>query len=149
MAGVAAVRAVGGVGLKWPNDVLAGESKVGGILVERGSGLSVVGMGMNLWWASPPGGMAGLFGSDPGPERHAEIAALWGAELMEMIDRPGWPRDEYREACITIGRRIVWEPDGGGFAVDVAEDGALVVDTGDAGEKRIYSGVVRHVRSTD
>jgi len=56
VAGVAAVRAlrslgVGAAGLKWPNDIVAGGAKLGGILVEtraagRGS-LAVVGIGIN------------------------------------------------------------------------------------------------------
>ncbi|HSO49647.1 MAG TPA: biotin--[acetyl-CoA-carboxylase] ligase, partial [Acidimicrobiia bacterium] len=35
MAGLAAVRVVADVSLKWPNDVVAGDEKLGGILVER------------------------------------------------------------------------------------------------------------------
>ncbi|MEX1249232.1 MAG: biotin--[acetyl-CoA-carboxylase] ligase, partial [Acidimicrobiia bacterium] len=40
MAGVAAVRALGNdVALKWPNDVMKSEQKIGGILVERAEGV--------------------------------------------------------------------------------------------------------------
>jgi biotin-(acetyl-CoA carboxylase) ligase len=45
-----------------------------------------------------------------------------------------------------LGRDITWDPDGGGRAVDVAPDGALVVET-PSGRESIYSGAVRHVRS--
>ena len=55
LAGLAvadAVRAATGltVGLKWPNDVLAGDRKLGGILVERvgGTDAAVVGIGLNV-----------------------------------------------------------------------------------------------------
>src|SRR5215471_10035784 len=56
LAGVAAaasVRAVAAVDatLKWPNDVLVGERKLGGILAERTGAAVVVGIGINVWQA--------------------------------------------------------------------------------------------------
>jgi BirA family biotin operon repressor/biotin-[acetyl-CoA-carboxylase] ligase len=145
MAGVAAVRAIGGIGLKWPNDLLLDGFKVGGILVEASEGLAVVGLGLTLWWPEPPDGAAGLYVDDPGPERHAEVGALWAAELMRIVDEPGWPRDEYLAHSVTLGHDITWEPGGSGRAVDVADDGGLVVET-ESGTETIYSGAVRHVR---
>ena len=35
--------------LKWPNDVLAGDAKLGGILAERTGTAVVVGIGINVW----------------------------------------------------------------------------------------------------
>lgn len=145
MAGLAAVRAVGGTSLKWPNDVLVDGDKVGGILVERSGVMVVVGLGLNLWWSSPPEGVGALNEEDPGGDAYAEVGALWGAELVAMIDDEGWPIDEYRKACVTIGRPITWDPDGSGTAVDVSNDGALLVETED-GRRPLYSGAVRHVR---
>ncbi len=145
MAGVAALRATDGTSLKWPNDVLADGVKVGGILVERSGDVTVIGLGLNLWWPTPPEGMGALFAEDPGEEAHAEIGALWGAELMEALDREGWEIDEYRRSCATIGHDITWEPDGAGRTVDVADDGALVVETS-AGREALYSGAVTHLR---
>lgn len=145
MAGVAAVRATEGTSLKWPNDVMSAEAKVGGILVERTGEVTVIGLGLNLWWPSAPEGMGALFDEDPGEEAHAEIGALWGAELMEAIDAAGWPIDDYREVCDTIGRDITWEPDGSGRAVDIAADGALLVETSH-GVESLHSGAVSHVR---
>ena len=145
MAGVAAVRAVPGARLKWPNDVLIAGEKAGGILVERSSGVTVVGLGLNLWWAEPDLGMTALYETDPGDHAHVEVGSMWGANLVELIDSGGWPVDEYREACVTIGHEIQWEPDGRGKAVDVAEDGALKVETVD-GVEMLYSGSIRHVR---
>jgi biotin-(acetyl-CoA carboxylase) ligase len=109
MAGVAALRAVTGPKLKWPNDLILGEGKVGGILVEQSGDEVVIGLGLNLWWPDTPEGTAALFGEDPGPDRHAEIGALWGAELMRLIEAEGWPLGDYRSDCETLGRRITWE----------------------------------------
>lgn len=145
MAGIAAVRATGGTTLKWPNDVLIGDLKVGGILVEKSNDVVVIGLGLNLWWPVPLEGATALFEDDPGEERHAEIAGLWGAELMRLIDGDGWPEDEYRENCVTIGREISFDPDGFGMAVGIVSDGGLVVRSIDGVTKTIYSGRVRHV----
>ena len=54
LTGVAAASAVVGaaaadVALKWPNDVLAGGVKLGGILAERAGSAIVVGVGINVW----------------------------------------------------------------------------------------------------
>lgn len=146
IAGVAASRAAPGTGLKWPNDVMRNEAKVGGMLVERFSDVVVIGFGLNLWWRSPPEGTAGLLDEDPGPDRHLEIGGLWGAELMSLLEGETWPVDEYRRACLTLSREITWEPDGAGRAVDISEDGGLVVERGDQREI-LYSGAVRHLRS--
>jgi BirA family transcriptional regulator, biotin operon repressor / biotin---[acetyl-CoA-carboxylase] ligase len=145
MAGLAAVRATSNTALKWPNDVMVAEAKVGGILVERSEDTTVIGLGLNLWWADPPEGMGGLLTDDPGEERFGEVGALWGAELMELLDETGWPIDAYREASFTLGRQITWDPDGEGHAIDISSDGALVVETR-SGIEKIYAGAVRHVR---
>ncbi|HUG32450.1 MAG TPA: biotin--[acetyl-CoA-carboxylase] ligase [Acidimicrobiia bacterium] len=145
LAGVAAIRVTSGTSLKWPNDVLLDGNKVGGILVEQSDAVTVIGLGLNLWWPAPPEGMGALFADDPGDEAHAQIGALWGAELMEAVDSAGWPVEEYRAACTTLGLDITWEPDGSGRAVDVGTDGGLLVETS-RGFESLYSGAVSHVR---
>ena len=146
MAGVAACRALGEDGcLKWPNDILLGGRKVGGILVEEIEGVVVVGTGVNLWWPDSPEEIGALYEFDPGPNRHGEISALWAAEMMSLLDTDGWPLEEYRRLCSTLGREITWEPAGSGVAVEVSDDGELIVETQD-GRHAIRSGAVRHVR---
>lgn len=145
MAGVAAVRSVPELRLKWPNDLMIADRKCGGILVEVSDGVAVVGMGLNLWWPGVPDGAAGIYPDDPGPDRHAEIGALWAAEFLRIVDQPGWPRDEYRRRCSTLGWEITWEPKGSGKAIDVSVDGGLVVDV-DGRLETLYAGRVRHIR---
>jgi BirA family biotin operon repressor/biotin-[acetyl-CoA-carboxylase] ligase len=146
LAGVAAVRAAASTSLKWPNDLLREDAKVGGILVEQRDAVTVIGLGLNLWWPEAPEGIAGLDSNDPGEERHAEVGALWGAELMELIESDVWPRDEYRRACSTLGKAVTWEPAGKGTATDVADDGGLVVETA-SGVETLHSGAIRHLRT--
>jgi BirA family biotin operon repressor/biotin-[acetyl-CoA-carboxylase] ligase len=134
--------------LKWPNDVLLEGAKVGGILVEVSGGLVVAGLGLNLWWPGAPDGAGALAISDPGRSEADRVAEAWARVLLEITGRPagGWSVDGYREICDTLGRRVQWDPDGEGRAVDVAPDGGLVVETA-KGRQVLRSGEVRHVRS--
>lgn len=146
LAGVAAAEALG-VGLKWPNDLMSGTAKLGGLLVESSNGLTLTGIGLNLWWPDAPAGWSALFDDDPGDEVGPQLIRRWATRFFELVDMgpDAWPIDRYRIRCLTIGRQISWDPDGRGRAVDIAPDGALVVETID-GLLHLRSGAVRHVR---
>lgn len=146
MAGVAAVRVLARrVDLKWPNDVMMGDDKVGGILVERSDESAVVGFGLNLFWPDAPGQMTALYADEPALDLYKEIGALWAAEILLLVRTPGWPMDVYRDNCQTLGRDITWEPNGHGLAAGIDSSGALLVDT-EAGIREIFAGAIRHVR---
>ncbi len=119
------------VGLKWPNDVMGRGGKLGGVLSEASEGVVVVGLGINLWWPEPPPGIAALHDQDPGGDAAADLATRWARALLERVAGvpEAWGRDEYVAVCVTLGADITWEPGGAGTAVDIAEDGRLVVDT--------------------
>lgn len=146
MAGVAAVRALDqGITLKWPNDVTRSEKKIGGILVERSEGNVVAGLGVNLSWSEPSDGAGALFEHDPGGGAYRELGGLWVAEFMSLVGSEGWPIEEYRAMCSTLGREITWEPNGAGIAAGISDSGALLVETSH-GIEEIHAGAVRHVR---
>lgn len=100
VAGIAAVRAlqdcgVGGIGLKWPNDILADGKKLAGILVELGGEFlgpcfAVIGIGINVRLADdagidqPAADLASLCGGDP-PSRNRIIGRLI-CELVAATD---------------------------------------------------------------
>src|ERR1700674_1678335 len=96
-AGVAAAEACGaGVRLKWPNDLLLGNRKVGGILVEAMPTKAICGIGINLTWA--PGGAATLNEPrDQVMERLGPAVARWSSapadkvltHWSEVSERPG------------------------------------------------------------
>ena len=136
--------------LKWPNDLVRGPDKLGGILVERSDDTVVVGVGVNLWWPGAPDGYGAIFAEDPGPIAHLEIAERWAVEFLRRVagDASEWGRDEYRAVCSTVGREITWDPGGSGTAVDVDDDGALLVET-ESGVERLASGAVREVRGIE
>ncbi len=148
IAGLAARDALGQqLRFKWPNDLLRGSSKVGGILTEAGDSLVVVGLGANLYWPDAPAGYGAIFdqeGQTPAPNLLA--AHFADALFRRMAHGPDdWGLEEYRALCVTLGRNIRWEPDGSGRAVDIDPDGALVVVTSE-GRCSLVSGEVREIR---
>jgi BirA family biotin operon repressor/biotin-[acetyl-CoA-carboxylase] ligase len=124
-AGVAAAEACEqNVRLKWPNDLLLGTRKVGGILVEATTTKAVCGIGINLTWA--PEGAASLNQPrDRLVERLQRTVVRWSsAPPLEVLAR-------WRELSDTIGRKVrVQLPDRTfeGLAQDVNERGELIVD---------------------
>jgi BirA family transcriptional regulator, biotin operon repressor / biotin---[acetyl-CoA-carboxylase] ligase len=134
---------------KWPNDLMAGESKVGGILgeaeVEAGRIRHLVlGIGVNL---DEPEDVAGA-----GAIGHIEDEALLTAFLprfRSMIDAPseGVLR-RWRAVSATLGRRVEATTVGGdtasGVAADLDETGALLIETG-TGIVRVAFGEIQHL----
>jgi BirA family biotin operon repressor/biotin-[acetyl-CoA-carboxylase] ligase len=149
VAGVAVLDAwEGDLSLKWPNDVIRDDCKVGGILVEAASGSPVVvGVGLNLFWNDPPDGVSGIDAVDPGAGAADRVADNWALTFLKWMstDASEWPRARYTEACSTIGHAITWNPAGSGTATGIAADGALEVST-ESGPTAIRSGQVEHVR---
>jgi BirA family biotin operon repressor/biotin-[acetyl-CoA-carboxylase] ligase len=164
LAVVDAVRATGlEASLKWPNDVLVGDAKVAGILVERverePAAMAVVGVGVNVTSTR-----------DELPVPTATSLALAGGRvdrttlLAGMLDAfsrryDGWVaaagdglRPSYARVCSTIGRQVrVGLPMGHslmGTAVDVDEAGRLLVDDGTT-VHALGVGDVVHVRTSD
>ena len=151
LAGVAALRSLGdpaaGLTLKWPNDLMRGDDKLGGILTEASGELVVVGWGTNLHWPDPPVGKGAVYRSDPGRDAALGIAGRWAEDLLGLMagDPDDWPHDDYRRRCSTIGREVTWNPSGRGRAVDISQEGGLVVAT-PGGRITLVSGAVSEVR---
>ena len=149
MAGSFAAEALGDrVGLKWPNDLLVGDDKVGGVLVEGRGSVAVAGCGLNLWWPDPPSGMAGMGSAPPESSRREEIAHAWAGRFLESALDPhggGFTVESYRRRCVTLGRTVEWGEGMTGRAVDIDPRGALVVESA-RGRRHLLSGEVFHVR---
>ncbi|MDR3389383.1 MAG: biotin--[acetyl-CoA-carboxylase] ligase [Rudaea sp.] len=154
VAGVALVEALGdcgvaGVGLKWPNDVLARGRKLAGILVELGGEFlgpchAVIGVGINLRLAADAGidqpyiDLAQLCAGAP-PARNHLIARL-ASRLIVALDRfavDGFAafRADFARHDLLAGRAVRVQTAGGareGIADGVDERGALRVRHGAA-----------------
>ncbi len=149
LAGWQAAEALGGkVSLKWPNDLLVGEDKVGGVLVEGSGPVAVAGCGINLWWPDSPRGMAGLDDRPPSSSRREEIAHTWAGGFLEAALDPDGGRfclDDYRRRCVTLGQWVSWGDKGVGRAVDINPEGELVIENA-TGRRSLRSEEVFHIR---
>ena len=162
-----AVRATAGVDatVKWPNDVLAGERKLAGILAEQSGEVVVVGIGVNVATTAEalpasPGGLraTSLLVEGASVSREALLAAILReleARYLAFRADPDAARGgllaEYRALCATLGHSVRVELPGGqvltGVAEDVDADGRLLVAAA-AGEPPvpIAAGDVIHLR---
>jgi BirA family transcriptional regulator, biotin operon repressor / biotin---[acetyl-CoA-carboxylase] ligase len=120
-AGVAAAEACGPrVRLKWPNDLMLDDRKLGGILVEATAHKAVCGIGVNLTWA--PEGAARL--DQPRDEVLERLRRQIGQWTAAPADRV---LDRWRELSATLGRRV--RIDGTeGIAEALGPNGELIVD---------------------
>jgi BirA family biotin operon repressor/biotin-[acetyl-CoA-carboxylase] ligase len=154
-------------GVKWPNDVLIGERKVAGILVERvetpDGPAAVVGVGLNTGMTAeelpvPTATSLSLETGDGEPPDRTDVLLDVLAAIREAYDAwqmggdPAGMRlaESYTSACVTLGREVrVDLPDGSvveGHAVAIDPSGRLVVEAAD-GRHEIGAGDVVHVRS--
>ena len=86
VAGLAAVDAVDDpdVDLDWPNDLVRGDVKVGGLIAEAEGDVVVFGLGVNLWWPDPPQGMGAIGDEDPGPDAALAVADSFAQGLLAI-----------------------------------------------------------------
>ena len=141
-AAAAACERVAGVepALKWPNDLVAGGRKVGGVLAETVGDLAAVVVGLGLNVHVPPdrpdeiAGIAGDLDALAGRRvARTDLLDLMLIELARRYDDLGAVMGEYRARCATIGQRVhVTLPRGAvtGTATAVVDDGSLLVDDG-------------------
>lgn len=159
-AGYAVARAVGErARLKWPNDVLIGDEKVSGILVERvGSqpAYAVIGIGINVDQSRaelpvPQATSLALAGMPVDrTELLGDVLRSLRATLGTLSRSPHTLMNRYRGLSATTGRDVrVDLPDGStlaGRVADIDEHGRLVVESAD-GRTVVGAGDVVHVRS--
>jgi BirA family transcriptional regulator, biotin operon repressor / biotin---[acetyl-CoA-carboxylase] ligase len=154
-AGAASEVAGTAVRCKWPNDLLLGEAKVGGILAEarvEGTELRhvVVGVGVNV--SDPPEGVREATGLG-GVEQEALLTGILHRLAATYHPRaPGFAEEvlgAWRSVASTLGRRVRAATTVGrdveGTAVDVDPTGALLVRTA-AGTLPVAFGEVVHLR---
>ncbi|MGH8894266.1 MAG: biotin--[acetyl-CoA-carboxylase] ligase [Actinomycetes bacterium] len=149
------------VAVKWPNDVLVGDRKVGGLLTEVTGDAVVVGIGINVSTRAdelpvPTATSLRLAGSEVVDREPVLRAVLRDLEVRYRswasadgdADAVGLHR-EYRQACATLGRDVTVHLPGGGVctgrAVDVDGAGRLLVDDGET-VHALGAGDVVHVR---
>lgn len=139
--------------LKWPNDVIVGQAKLAGILLERVGDAVVVGIGVNLCTAPqlPDRQTAALTDFGPAPDRDMFAAALaecfatdlarWrNFGLGPIIAR--WQAAAHpRGTALLVGEP--GEPALAGNFAGLADDGALLLRLADGTKQAIHAGEVR------
>ena len=166
LGAIAALEGVGvlGVQLKWPNDLVAGDGKLGGILTETRSHTSgaisiVSGLGINVDLGQKPCpdvetdwayGVADLSGIvNTLPSRDTLATRLIEGLCTTFIDYEATGFEHFVEKWSSrdwlFGRELTVETPQHrvtGVGAGIAQDGALLVDTGAAAISRITSGSV-------
>ena len=146
--------------LKWPNDLLVGESKLAGVLAEaefEAGKVSavIVGIGLNVGWPGPEG-VGGTCLDDLAAtpvDRPQLLEAILRALTARraQLDSPAGRQQiaaELQERCATIGQQVRIELASGdivGRATGINEAGHLMVETPD-GTQTIAAGDVVHLR---
>ncbi|MBP7616206.1 MAG: biotin--[acetyl-CoA-carboxylase] ligase [Steroidobacteraceae bacterium] len=166
VAGVCALRAfaagdVRGLALKWPNDLLAGGRKLGGILIEMraessGPSLVVIGIGVNVALGADARARVAATGNEVAdfvelggdPDRNVLVARLIG-EIVTALPKfavEGFApfAAEWRQADVLRGRAVsvlLGADTQVGIARGVCAGGALLVET-PTGLKHFVAGEV-------
>lgn len=163
--GVALIRALHEAGisqaqLKWPNDVLIGREKLAGILIElqgdmEGPSTAVIGVGINLKLPAnikqqidqPVIDLDSVTTQNINPNALLGILLKHLAAVLSNFEQHGFAhvRDEWIKHHAYHQKSVrMLHPDGRettGTAIDVAEDGILLVKTS-LGEQRFSSGEI-------
>lgn len=148
-------------GIKWTNDLVYGKRKLGGILTELGLNpkggvdYAIIGIGINCCqtetdFAPEIRDIAGSLSMAAGREidRNQVAAAMMDALCQmsgNLLSEKAWLLDQYRKDCITVGQDISLlrgEEVRHGHAVDVDDNGALVVAFPDGSVEAVNSGEV-------
>lgn len=146
-------------GIKWTNDLVYGQRKLAGILTELGFDTqgnvdwAIVGMGINCTQEASQfpeeiRSMAGSLASVSGKsiDRVTVAAAMMDALYRMDLAEKGKILAQYRTDCVTLGKEVsVVRADGivhHCTALDINEDGALIVRHADGQLETVSSGEV-------
>jgi len=157
---------VAGVRLKWPNDLLVGDAKLGGILTEtiiRGDSdiMVVVGIGLNIKlspdvsndkdaaWALSATCLSAVMSEPPSMEELSELVIESLISACKTFAANGFAAyaDQFPVYDWLAGKMVVVNTSDSiveGAAAGIADDGALLVDT-ESGRREIHAGTIKRV----
>lgn len=144
--------------IKWPNDIVIDERKLGGALIEgvvlQDSITVYIGVGINVnndVGIPEATSLKKIIGLTP---RNRVLAPFVGylAKVTKLISEPGGLVDEYLSNLTTLNRMVVAETPNGiieGRAVEVDEYGSLIVSTKSGVEVKLEPWRVIRLRHVD
>jgi BirA family transcriptional regulator, biotin operon repressor / biotin---[acetyl-CoA-carboxylase] ligase len=153
-------RSVGVIpGIKWPNDLILNGKKLGGILTEMETESDqirylVVGLGLNVNNPDFPPELAGtatsLFQEKGRPFQRVPLLKTWLEEFENLYLRflaRGFPEilEEWKQHSVTLGKYVAVRQGTRhleGLALEVAADGALLLETARGEVMKVTSGEI-------
>ena len=131
--------------LKWPNDIVLNNLKVGGILVEKSEKNICIGMGINYFWEKPEIPGAGSIFTKKQKDSLINLhAEKWASDALSSLANKNFDLERYKQKLQTLGK-IVEYPEGRGWAEDVNEDGSLKVKSIDGEYINLTSPLISEV----
>jgi len=147
--------------IKWLNDICLNGRKLCGILTElsplteMGADYVVLGVGINVSQREADFARAGLgeIATSLAAEGYAVTMEGLAAAVLEELEKmyrlfPAGRQEaleRYRGSCLTLGRRVCWQAEGGtrqGLAADIGDRFELLAD-GPEGRELVMAGTVR------
>ena len=131
--------------LKWPNDIVLDDLKVGGILVEKSKNNICIGMGINYFWKKPEIPGAGSIFTKKQKDSLVNLhAENWANDLFSSLVKNNFDMGKYKQKLQTLGK-IVEYPEGRGWAKDINEDGSLKIISTDGDYINLTSPLISEV----
>ena len=131
--------------LKWPNDIVLNNLKVGGILVEKSENSICIGMGINYFWEKPEIPGAGSIFTKKQDDALINLhAEKWASDVLSSLVEKNFDLSRYKQKLQTLGK-IVEYPEGRGWAEDINEDGSLKIKTTDGEYINLTSPLISEV----
>ena len=151
-------------GIKWPNDLLLNEKKIGGILTElRAEGDKiddlVLGIGINVNTVRFPAEISGIASSlkkeSKKPVERETLLVRLLSRIENGLDRfyhngPGEIAGEWTRRSAILGQKVAVEQPGGlltGTAVSLDPTGGLVLEKEDRSRTTVLAGDVIHLKN--
>jgi BirA family biotin operon repressor/biotin-[acetyl-CoA-carboxylase] ligase len=133
------------ISLKWPNDIVLNNLKVGGILVEKSENNICIGMGINYFWEKPEVPGAGSIFTKKQDDALINLhAEKWASDVLSSLVEKNFDLSRYKQKLQTLGK-IVEYPEGRGWAEDINEDGSLKIKTTDGEYINLTSPLISEV----
>lgn len=147
-------------GIKWINDLVAGNKKLGGILTELSVDpatekvdYAIVGIGINLSGTTFPVELKNIATSLEAITGTAPDRDILAAKLLvhleqmsiELLRKKAAIMARYRSLCVTLGKQITLlqaDTCRQGLALDITEEGALLVKFSDSSICEVNSGEI-------
>jgi len=138
--------------VKWPNDILVDEHKISGMLSEleaEADRVSFINIGMGINVNNDPSGAepkaSSLQKIAGRPISRKDLLTRFLDEFNGAMKHADFENviSEWKKYTITLGRRVrivTQREESEGLAVDVDENGALVLELADGGQKKIIYG---------